>query len=260
MQDLAFAICALLAFVLPIGFYCIILASINRRGRPLIVNGVWDSAGLLFAMSGFFLATAPMLFSALYYRAYETDVQADIQSLWMSHWLLWIVYFPFLLSGCALMILWRANKSIVYNVDAELFPKALEQTLTELGVAVQRRGGTMVLFPTGDAFGATGVTHVPRAGSEMPKPAPQAAPSGPACAELQVELFAAMCNVTLHWENYSPATREEVERELERNLESAAPYDNPSAGWFLNIAGLIFGTLFMIVAAVTILIIMARWR
>ena len=66
MRDFALAICALLAFLLPVGFYCLILASINRRGKPLIVSGVWDSIGLLFAVSGFSMPTFWLGFILVY--------------------------------------------------------------------------------------------------------------------------------------------------------------------------------------------------
>src|SRR6266849_4042319 len=107
-RDLLLAICALLVFLLPVGFYCLILASINRRGKPLIVSGVWDSVGLLFAVSGFFLATMPMLVSEFYFRTFTLAGSGEFLALWLQHWIIWLVYFLFLISGSALMILWRA--------------------------------------------------------------------------------------------------------------------------------------------------------
>src|SRR5882724_2545508 len=92
MRDLAFAICALLAFLLPIGFYCLILATMNRRSRPLMVSGVWDAIGLLFAVAGFFVVTAPMLLSEFFVRVYDLDSNGWF-GLWLSQWLVWLVYF-----------------------------------------------------------------------------------------------------------------------------------------------------------------------
>ena len=56
----------------------------------------------------------------------------------------------------------------------------------------------------------------------------------------------------------SPAIVAQIENELEKCLESTAPLDNPAAGWFLNISGLIFGTLLMVVLAFVMLILISR--
>jgi hypothetical protein len=77
-------------------------------------------------------------------------------------------------------------------------------------------------------------------------------------AELRVETFPSMCHVTLHWDIYTPEIRREVEAELEKVLTLAAPEDNPSAGWFLSVSGLIFGILFMIVGMILVVIFAPR--
>jgi hypothetical protein len=250
--NFAFAISALLAFLVPIGFYCLIIGSINRRPRPLMVSGVWDAVGLLFAVSGFFLATMPMLMSVFYMRAYDAAPD-EILGLWMSQWAMWLVYFLFLISGAALMILWRWHKTMIYNVDAELFPKVLDQALARAGVGSAADHGRLVLtpLPRTENVESTAVTAAP------PTPAPPvAAPTR--CAELQVDSFASLCHVTLHWDNYAPEVRQQIERELDKCLEGAAPLENPSTGWFLNISGMIFGTLLMVIVAVIILMVFGR--
>ena len=52
----------------------------------------------------------------------------------------------------------------------------------------------------------------------------------------------------------NPYLRRQIESELDRNLEIATPLENPAAGWFLNVAGMIFGTLVMVVLAFVILV------
>ena len=69
-----------------------------------------------------------------------------------------------------------------------------------------------------------------------------------------------MCNITLHRVNYTPEVRRQIERELNKNLESAAPLDNPAASWFLNISGMIFGCLLMAVLTVIALILFVKQR
>lgn len=253
MREFALAICALLAFLLPVGFYCLILASVNRRGKPLIVSGVWDSVGLLFALSGFFLATLPMLLSEFYFRTFTLDGSGDFLALWLQHWILWVVYFLFLISGSALMILWRAHKTMIFNVDPELFAKALERTFANVGMAIKmRKEQRLILAPEsrGETQESMAITQA------APKAAVAAKDSR--YAELEIDSFPPMCHITLHWGNNAPEVRRQIENELEKNLESTAPLDNPAAGWFLNISGLIFGTLLMVVLAFVILIVMSR--
>src|SRR2546423_481437 len=104
MDRITLAVCALLAFLLPIGFYCLILASINRRPRPLLVSGLWDTIGLLFALSGFFLVTMPMLFSEFLSRAFLTEGIESPVGLWLQHWVMYLAYFLLLLCGGAFLI------------------------------------------------------------------------------------------------------------------------------------------------------------
>jgi hypothetical protein len=253
MREFALAICALLAFLLPVGFYCLILASINRRGKPLIVSGVWDSVGLLFAVSGFFLATVPMLVSEFYFRTFTFAGNGEFLGLWLQHWILWLVYFLFLISASALMILWRAPKTMIFNVDLDLFPKALERTFANVGMCIARRNQQrLILAPLGRGESQE-ITAI-----SQPAPTLTGALEDSRNAELEIESFPSMCHVTLHWGNYAPEVRLQIEDELEKSLESAAPLDNPTAGWFLNISGLIFGTLLMVVLAFVILIMMSR--
>jgi hypothetical protein len=62
-----------------------------------------------------------------------------------------------------------------------------------------------------------------------------------------------MCHVTLHWRQVDRSVREEVERELDKTLEAAAPLENPAAGWFLSISGLILGAVSAILLAIVAL-------
>jgi hypothetical protein len=253
MRDFALAICALLAFLLPVGFYCLILASINRRGKPLIVSGVWDSVALLFAVSGFFLITMPMLMSEFYDRTFTLGASDPFFTLWLQHWVLWLVYFLLLISGSALMIVWRAHKTMIFNVDPELFPKALERTFANVGMCIARKKEQRLILAPLSRGESQESTAVPQAAAK-----PASAPEGSRAVELEIESFPSMCHITLHWGNHAPEVRRQIENELEKSLESTAPLDNPAAGWFLNISGLIFGTLLMVMLAFVILIVTRR--
>jgi hypothetical protein len=244
MRDLALAFCALLAFLIPVAMYSFVLATINRRPRPLMVDGVWDAVGLAFAVSGFFLVTVPMLLAELYLRVWMAEVGASIVNVWLQQWILWLVYFLLLISGAALMINWRTHKTVVYNVDPEQVPRALERTLAALGLSVSAYKERLVVAPALRAASAEDTAF----SAALTPPAPD--PDDHRRATLQIESFPSMSNVTLHWNDYTPATRRQIEAELDKFLDGAAPLENPAAGWFLTISGMVFGTLLTIVLTV----------
>jgi hypothetical protein len=250
MERIALAVCALLAFLLPVGFYCLILASINRRPRPLLVSGLWDAIGLLFAVSGFFLVTMPMLFSEFLARAVLTEGIESPLGHWLQHWIMYVAYFLCLMCGSVFLISLRTRKTMIYNVDAEQFPKALELTLAGIGLSGQRDHQRLILTPSIAAREGAAFTETPAA----------TVAADQRHAELSLESFAAMCHVTLNWKKCTPALREQIETELNKNLESAAPLENPAAGWFLNISGMIFGTLLMAVLTFVVLVVILTWR
>jgi hypothetical protein len=264
-DDIAMAICALLAFLIPVGFYCLILASVNRRSKPMMVSGVWDSVGLLFAVSGFFLATVPMLVSKFYTRVFDFD--NHFFSLWLQHWLLLFVYFTLLVSASVFMIIWRSRKTMIYNVDLELFPKALERAFANAGVYISmRKHQRLILTPASPSENPinTAITQTaPPSSLAPPPPGNRGWGEGAVAedfhyAEVEIETFPSMRHITLHWVYCPPAIRRRLETVLTTSLESAAPLVNPAAGWFLNISGLIFGTLLMVVLTFVILIMTAQ--
>ncbi len=100
-DEIRLALFAFLAFLLPIGIYCFVLAAINRRSRPLLVHGAWDAVGLLFAVSGFFLATVPVLATQFYNHVlFASDLE-------FAPWIGWLAYFLVILVGGGLMIFSR---------------------------------------------------------------------------------------------------------------------------------------------------------
>jgi hypothetical protein len=235
-KQIALAVCAGLAFLLPVGFYCFILAYINRRTRPLMTSGTWDAVGLLFAVAGFFLVTVPMLISAFYARAF-IDGTVSIADLALQQWIIWLAYFLLLICGSTLILLSRSQKTLIYNIDPEQFPKVLEQTFANLGLAVTMKKERHILTPItlSEAIESTAV---------RPSASPLVKDSRH--AELEIDSFSSLCHITLHWFNYTPDVRRQIEQELNKNLEATAPLDNPAASWFLNISGIIFGSMMMV--------------
>src|SRR5262249_13334789 len=199
--------------------------------------------------AGFFLATVPMLITEFYRRAFIADESDHFFGLLLQHWILWIIYFLLLISGSVLMILWRMHKTMIYNVDPELFPEGRGRTFTAIGMGMPARLDRLMLppAPRSDNPESTAITE---------SATPAADPNDSRYGELAIESFPSMCHVTLHWDNYTPELRRQVETELQKCLEAAAPLDNPAAGWFLNLSGMIFGALIVVAVAEVLLIVL----
>jgi hypothetical protein len=236
----------ILAFLIPLGVYCLVLALVNRRYRPLMVRGVWDCVGLVFAASGFLLVVAPAALKILYAKAIgeipldEQPFERAVSSVWLQWWGITLLYFLLLVAGTGVLFWWRSSKTLIYNVDAERFDGVLQQTLTRLGFDVSRSGNQL------------GLSRAPAVTAEIvdlnQTDGVVTQASAPASGEalLIVEPFTAMGNVTLHWFTENPRLRDETEDALEKNLGTARLYDNPAGTWFLGIAGAIFSIIFVL--------------
>jgi len=243
MKEIATAVTALLAFLIPLGIYCLLLAFINRRNKPLMVRGVWDALGLLGAISGFLLWTMPVLFEEFCSRVFDALEAPYVYAA------LWVGYFLFLAFSCTLTLFLRASKTMIYNVDTKVFNTLLEQAVARIGLSMQMNRGLLVLTP------AKTETENNRPLTRLGSPL---ASNDRRFVELSVENFSSMCHVTLHWDQCEPHVRSQIEEELERGLELAAPEENAAAGWFYSVSGLIFGALFMLAAMILFLILFPK--
>jgi hypothetical protein len=219
---------AILLFLFPVGLYCLVLANINRRQRPLLLSGAWDALLMLAAGAGFFLVLVPALLDLLYHRSVAGAAGGDesFTSLWLRWWLLWVGYYLVLTAAAVALIVWRRHKTVIYNVDTQLFPAAFVQAGRLAGLECQ--------------------AHPDRPGRYTLRPADQAVRA----AEVDLEMFPSGCHVTLHWAYYAPALRLSVEQQLDKLLDEVQPADNPLAGWFLVISALIFALISLVVVAV----------
>lgn len=243
MVEFVQTLAAVVAFLLPVGGYCLYLAWVNRRPRPMMAGGAWDTLGLFFAASGFFVVTVPVLLTEFYRRT--AGITDSVRAVWVSFWILWLIYFFILIAGGYLMMHSRSMKTMIYNVDTEVFPKALERAFAQVGLEWRDSENRFVLHAANPNAGDNGAAYG--------ETARVAAPVDRRHAELEVDAFPSMCHVTLHWRKVTKAVREEIERELDKTLESAAPLENPAAGWFLSVSGLILGAVSAIMLAIVIL-------
>jgi hypothetical protein len=276
LPDINLMLLAYLAFFLPIAAYCLVLAMINRRVNPLMVSGVWDAIGLLLACSGGLLVCGPGIIYVNFsrYSMLQTTELDDDGNQQHKHqqdeneaeepaasWNIWWIavstgYFVLVIGGAILMVRGRRDKTIIYNVDLDLFDMVLGRVLEKCQLAFVRLSrkvhiGPRQLAPVQDAENptatattaankeATGIRAVPVTGEVLKQEG--------RLGEVNIEPFPAMCHLTLHWQHTPPALREEIEDELRRNLDECRALENPSASWFLGISSVLF---FFIIAVI----------
>jgi hypothetical protein len=244
----------ILAFLLPLSLYLLVLGVLNRRPHPLLVSGVWDFIGLLFAASGFLLFGGPGILGGLNERSrryWLLGQQAGAGGGSGDNWQFWVllsvVYFVLVVGGSAYLLLRRRHVTAIYNVDPVAAEEALAEACMSLGVPPVRSGN---LFLFGIVVGRTpGGRNGPRTGIQAPHylPAdgrealPRTAPAAKAkgtdllgqAAVLEVDAFPLMNHVTLRWDPPDPPLRHEVESALARRLAGSPAPDSDLGGWLL---------------------------
>lgn len=136
---------------------------------------------------------------------------------------------------------------MVYNVDPEQFAAISRQTFAVLGLETKSDRNRLILIPGSSDEASTAVTETrPTALTDH------------RYAELAIETFASMSHVTLHWGRSTPGLRAELERELDKNLEPAAPLENSASAWFVSISGMIFGAVLVVLAMFIVMIVLSR--
>jgi hypothetical protein len=232
-----------LVFLFPLALYSLALAYVNWSTRPLLMSGLWDCIGMLFGLSGFLLFTLPMLVFGAIARLLAMLPGIEGVSREDRGWLVFIAYYSALACGTALLLAVRRRKTVVYNVDTELFRERLSRVLASLGLDHVNQSGRLIIAPA-EAFAAApepdrasdAITADPvhvHAGREQTMKTFTAQPGGPRYAELALDTFQMLCHVTLHWEVCTPYFRREIEDRLERALGDD-PIDNPTAAWLLG--------------------------
>jgi hypothetical protein len=237
-----------LTFLFPLAVYLLVLGVINRRRRPLLVSGVWDGVGLLFAVSGFLLFAGPAVFSSLNerWRVYWLLGQSDAalagpDGVWQLWVFLSIVYFALVVGG-AVYYFWRQRHvTAIYHVEAEEVEQAVTGICEGLGLDPVHSGG-MFLFGlsaglaperrVADGKHIQAPHYLPAVVRDhketMPPVAPQPlAPDNAVLGQtviLELDHFPLMSHVTLRWDPADAPLRQLIESELSRQLaETPAP-------------------------------------
>ena len=234
----------LLAFLLPFSIYLFILGYLNRRRHAVMVSGVTDFIGVLFAASGFLLFGGPGILSSLNdrWRLFWLLGQRPgnaVEGLWQFWIFLSVLYFLVIVVGALFILRGQRHLTAVYNADLGLIQRCLVQVCEQLGLDPARSGNLFV-------FGV--------------EPAGQAAPAlladGPAnilvqqTAVLEVEPFARLRHVTLRWDPADSALRRQVERELAKVLMETPAEPSDLGLWLAMIGVTLFGL--TVIAAATL--------
>lgn len=248
----------LLAFFFPLALYLLVLGGINRRRHPLMMSGVWDFIGLLFAASGFLLLGGPAILSSLNERWRLFWLlgrsSANPEGAWQFWLFLSLLYFLLVVVGAG-TLLWRQRAlTSIYNTDRSLVEKCLAQICEQLHLTPVRTGN---LFLFGLGAESSALARVPAPGAvQAPHYLPQAVTTATGerrdgrgletgerdflgqTAVLEIEAFAALRHVSLRWEPADSLFRQVIEAQLELALAQTPSEGESEVGSWLTVLGL----------------------
>lgn len=255
-------------FLFPIAVYCTILGMVNRRAQPLRVSGAWDFLGVVLATSGCLLFVGPAILSGAFkaslrelpFHREGPAITGAVGEIFATWWVLWVAYYLLLAGGIAALLWARRATAIIYNIDLASFERAIALTASRLGVQAQRLGNRLYM----------GVNASPSPLGDEPDVPTEVlghfTPPDPSRRRLleevvvDVEPFALLHNVSLHWRAASPEARADVERELDKTLAEIAIADNPTGSWMLGIAGFLYLVITMLTATFVLGVFLATRR
>jgi hypothetical protein len=243
----------LLAFVIPVTIYCFTLALANRGRRPVMVPGIWDCAGVLFAVSGFLIAGGPAVLTALYeqwrmsWLFGQTRFLQELGRSWHFWLSLWVAYWVLVVAGAGLLIYSRRKYTSIYNVEPAVFDERLAEVLDQQGLETMRavRGRLLIYRRNGGESSLLEsravLQHALGAGPEIAfgagsKDRGETLAANCTWAELGVEPFEAMRHVTLRWIGGQRSLRHLIEGELARSLAEVQSVANPAGKWLMSLA------------------------
>jgi hypothetical protein len=268
-MELKEALVIVLAFLAPLTVYCVVLAALNRRRRPVVMSGVWDFLGVVLGLSGFLVAGGPAILSNLVSawhgrvsRLPNPDADYDWRPAVLAGLL--AVYFVALAVGVAVVAWRRRGVTSVYNVAPEHFEELFGRVLDRLGLSWTQAGNRFYVSAAGPPAAAAPdrptAEEITAAGAVSPTapvrtaPPPPMAPAPGQSAVIDVEAFPSMYHVTVRWGQVGQAVRREVEGELTRSLAGVVTHNNPSGSWFLSAASV----LVLVMATVVLLLLVTN--
>jgi len=275
----------LLAFFLPVAIYLLMLGGINRRRFPLMVSGVWDFIGILFAASGFLLLGGPAILSSLkegsmlFWLLGKTNPgQTSPDGIWQVWMFFSVLYFSLVVAGSG-FVLWRQRHlTSIYNIEPRQLDRCLQEIFARLHLNPVRSGNLYL-------FGLASETSAPTRGpSHEGIQAPHYLPSSgradsgglftsvgsghPAIgtdflgqtAILEIEPFESLRHVTLRWDPVDNLFRQEIESQLDQVLAETPAQESEVGNWLLVIGLGLLALLFLGGLVVLLLRLSPRFR
>jgi len=247
----------LVAFFLPFSIYLFVLGTINRGRYPVMVSGVTDFIGVLFAASGFLLFGGPAILSGLSERwrlfwllGYHPGTSNE--GFWQIWVFLSVLYFFVIVGGAAFFLRNQRSVTSIYNIEAGLVERCLLQVCEQLGLDPARSGNMFV-------FGVEPAAKMVAVAGEGIQSAPGGKPhlSGTVVLDqtaiLEIETFLRMRHVTLRWDPAAWPLRRDVETELQKVLSQSLVEPSELGAWLTMISVTLFGL--TVIAGLTLLAI-----
>jgi hypothetical protein len=259
--------------LLPLAVYVFVLAQLNRRRHPVMVSGVWDFAGVLFALSGFLLLGGPFILASFnqdwrdfWIRSPLRATEGLSEEWWYLRLAIWGFYFLAIAGGSALLLRWRSYVTCVYNVDPEALDQSLAEALDRLQLPWKRSRNRVFIdypaFTEGQEIQEIAVSGPRQLGvknrglssaivdpqsSILNPPSSILDPQSPAPSQglqdshklktvLEIEAFPATHHVTLHWPDGGGQLRKDVEADLAKVLANVESTYNPAFTWLMSLA------------------------
>lgn len=236
-----------LVFFLPLAFYFSYLSTLNRGQHPVVVHGLWDALGVLFAISGFLFLGGPAILTGTYEKwqmwwlTGSTTRLREIRPEYRD----WLLVFAAYYAAVCVFALWFVRGArrctAVYNVATSEFLDPFLRVLRQAGLSYTIPGhGTLLIV--GAAGGNTATTP---AGTSHEEIAPRQSPPG----RILWKPFEHTWHVTIVWEGIAPELQSEVEARLQEEFKLLATAANPSGKWFYAVSVVLFLFSFFILAA-----------
>ncbi len=249
----------ILLALLPVAIYLLVLGAVNRRHYPLMISGVWDFIGLLFAVSGFLLFGGPALLASVNerVRGYYVPIVVVGSS----------VYFLLVVAGVGYLLWRQRGLTSIYNVEPGVLQRCLLQVFERLHLSPVRSGNLYLFGLPGEATPSAETAHEIIRGPHYRSSAitTRIDPGTPVGAEadflgqtaiLEVDAFAGLRHVTLRWEPVNTLFRQEIEPQL-RQLLSRTPTAESDVGPWMTVVGL--GILVLVLLVGIVLVTLQIW-
>lgn len=229
----------MIGFGLPLAIYLLVLATINRSSRAIMIPGTWDFAGVLLGAFGFLAFGGPAILHGLDKRLLDLVIRGGnapdfggnrttvVRAAFAAYYLI-------LVAGTVWLIRRHRNVTSIYNVNPDTFGSVLGEVLTRKQIDYVQHGNVLYLRMNRD------------------NPIEEVAPRVEQTT-LEVDPSMRFQHVTLRWFPAEGTLRQDVENEIGRELGELASSSNPVGDWLLIVSGFLFLALLLGVATLILM-------